>query len=45
VWRGKGFRDLRGGVGKCLENRKKILNNGNRTKKVLKAEAKFNSKR
>jgi hypothetical protein len=34
--REKGFRDQRGGGGKCLENRKKILNRGNELKNLLK---------
>ncbi len=34
--RAKGVRDRRGGRGKCVENRKKILNSGNEPKNVLK---------
>jgi hypothetical protein len=34
--RAKGVRDQRGGRGKCVENRKKILNSGNEPKNVLK---------
>ena len=33
--RAKGVRDRRGGRGKCVENRKKILNSGNEPKNVL----------
>ena len=36
--RGKGVRNRRGGGGKCVENRKKILNRGNEPKNVLKAK-------
>jgi len=36
--RGKGFADGRGGGGKCVENRKKILNRGNEPKNMLKAK-------
>jgi len=34
--RAKGVADRRGGRGKCVENRKKILNSGNEPKNVLK---------
>jgi len=34
--RAKGAADRRGGRGKCVENRKKILNSGNEPKNVLK---------
>ena len=33
--RAKGIRDQRGGRGKCVENRKKILNSGNEPKNIL----------
>ena len=33
--RAKGGADRRGGRGKCVENRKKILNSGNEPKNVL----------
>ena len=33
--RAKGVADRRGGRGKCVENRKKILNSGNEPKNVL----------
>ena len=36
--RAKGVRDRRGGRGKCVENRKKILNSGNEPKNVLKTQ-------
>jgi hypothetical protein len=36
--RAKGVRDQRGGRGKCVENRKKILNSGNEPKNVLKTQ-------
>ena len=36
--RAKGVRDQRGGSGKCVENRKKILNSGNEPKNVLKTK-------
>jgi hypothetical protein len=34
----KGVADRRGGRGKCVENRKKILNSGNEPKKLLKTQ-------
>ena len=34
--RAKGVANRRGGRGKCVENRKKILNSGNEPKNVLK---------
>jgi hypothetical protein len=37
--RGNGFADRRGGGGKRVENRKKILNRGNEPKNVLKTKA------
>jgi len=36
--RAKGVRGRRGGSGKCVENRKKILNSGNEPKNVLQAK-------
>jgi hypothetical protein len=36
--RGKGLTDGRGGEGKYVENRKKILNSGNEPKNILKAK-------
>ena len=36
--RAKGVADRRGGRGKCVENRKKILNSGNEPKNVLQAK-------
>jgi hypothetical protein len=36
--RAKGVADRRGGNGKCIENRKKILNSGNEPKNVLKTK-------
>jgi hypothetical protein len=36
--RAKGVRDQRGGSGKCVENRKKILNSGNEPKNMLKTQ-------
>jgi len=36
--RAKGVRDQRGGRGKCVENRKKILNSGNEPKNVLQTQ-------
>ena len=37
--RGKGVRNRPGGGGKCVENRKKILNRGNEPKNMLKVKA------
>jgi hypothetical protein len=36
--RAKGVRDQRGDRGKCVENRKKILNSGNEPKNILKTK-------
>jgi hypothetical protein len=36
--RGKQVANRRGGGGKCVENRKKILNSGNEPKNILKAK-------
>ena len=36
--RAKGVRDRRGGSGKCVENRKKILNSGNEPKNMVKTK-------
>ena len=36
--RAKGVRDQRGGRGKCVENRKKILNSASEPKNVLKTK-------
>jgi hypothetical protein len=36
--RAKGVADRRGGRGKCVENRKKILNSGNEPKNMLKTQ-------
>ena len=38
IERAKGVADRRGGRGKCVENRKKILNSGNEPKNVLKTQ-------